>query len=98
MRQAETFVSLGQPGACFGCSRCYAHRSDIGMFNIARKIVWNTLHSVSAAVGFGVASYRQPVRIQTLRMVRKLESDRQMLLTPLEANQLFSLVRSTTKL
>ncbi len=68
------------------------------MFKLARKIVWNILHSVSAAAGFGVASYRQPARIQILRMVRKLKGDRQMLLTPLEANQLFSLVRATSKL
>jgi O-methyltransferase len=68
------------------------------MFKLARKIAWNTLHSVSAAAGFGVASYRQPARIQTLRSIRKLKGDRKLLLTPLEANQLFSLVRATSKL
>jgi hypothetical protein len=65
---------------------------------LGRKIAWNTLHSVAAAAGFGVASYRQPARIQTLRAIRKLKGDRRMLLTPLEANQLFSLVRATSKL
>src|SRR5438132_2352151 len=68
------------------------------MIKIARKAAWNALHRASAALGFGVASYRQPDRLQTIHTIRQLKKSREMLLTPLEANQLFSLVRSTSKL
>lgn len=64
----------------------------------ARKVAWNALHSASAAFGFGVASYRQPGRLQTIERIQQLKWSRGMLLTPLEANQLISLVRSTAKL
>lgn len=66
--------------------------------NVVRKFAWGALHNASAALGFGLASYRQPDRIETIRWIRKLKKSREMLLTPLEANQLFSLVRATAKL
>jgi hypothetical protein len=68
------------------------------MMNKSRRAAWNALHGVSAALGFGLASFRQPERIQTIRKIQTLKKSREMLLTPLEANQLFSLVRSTSKL
>jgi hypothetical protein len=67
------------------------------MMNAARKFAWKTLHDTSAALGFGIVSYRQPERIQTIEMIRRLKKTREMLLTPLEANQLFALVRATSK-
>jgi len=68
------------------------------MIKIARKAAWNALHRASAALGFGVASYRQPDRLQTIHTIRQLKKSREMLLTPLEAHQLFALVRATSKL
>jgi hypothetical protein len=56
------------------------------------------MHYASASLGFGIASYRQPSRLLTVQIVRNLKRRREMLLTPLEAAQLFSLVRSTSKL
>lgn len=56
------------------------------------------IHDSSAALGFGLASYRQPHRLQVMDSIRDLKRQREMLLTPLEANQLFSLVRATSKL
>jgi hypothetical protein len=66
--------------------------------NVVRKFAWGALHSASAALGFGVASYRQPDRIQAIRRIRQLKKSCEMILTPLEAHQLFSLVRATAKL
>lgn len=68
------------------------------MMNKARRAAWSALHDASAALGFGLVSYRQPERIQTIRKIQALKKSREMLLTPLEANQLFSLVRATSKL
>lgn len=68
------------------------------MLNWLRKTCWNGLHSAAAGLGFGLASYRQPDRIGAFQAVRQAKRRREMLLTPLEASQLFSLVRQTTKL
>jgi O-methyltransferase len=68
------------------------------MAKVARKAAWNTLHGTAAALGFGVVSYRQPDRMQRIDTIRKLKKTREMLLTPLEASQLFSVVRATAKL
>ncbi|MGH9656472.1 MAG: TylF/MycF/NovP-related O-methyltransferase, partial [Bryobacteraceae bacterium] len=67
------------------------------MVNSVRKICWNALHDGFAAFGFGIASYRQPSRVPVIREIRRLKRSREMLLTPLEANQIFSLVRNTSK-
>lgn len=56
------------------------------------------LHNTAASLSLGVASYRQPHRTNVLRRVLDLKRRRRMILTPLEANQLFSLVQSTAKL
>ena len=68
------------------------------MIKGARKVAWNALHSACSALGFGIATYRQPERLETIRAIRELKGSCEMLLTPLEASQLFSLVRSTYKL
>jgi hypothetical protein len=68
------------------------------ILKVARKAAWNALHTASAALGFGVASYRQPDRIKAIRKIQQVKKIREMLLTPLEANQLMSLVRATSKL
>lgn len=67
------------------------------MIKSARKVAWNALHSASSALGFGIATYRQSERLETIRAIRELKRSCEMLLTPLEASQLFSLVRSTSK-
>jgi O-methyltransferase len=67
------------------------------MIKDVRKVAWNALHSASSALGFGIATYRQPERLETIRAIRELKGSCEMLLTPLEASQLFSLVRSTSK-
>jgi hypothetical protein len=63
-----------------------------------RQAAWNALHFASSALGFGIVTYRQPERLETVRAIRKLKASCEMVLTPLEASQLFSLVRSTSKL
>jgi O-methyltransferase len=68
------------------------------MMKNVRKAAWNALHNSAAALGFGIATYRQPERTVVMRTIRELKRRREMLLTPLEANQLFSLVRATSKL
>jgi len=62
------------------------------------KVIHGFLHNIAAALGFGVASYRQPYRAAAMNAVRAIKRRREMLLTPLEANQLFSLVKATSKL
>lgn len=68
------------------------------MLNSLRKACWNGLHNTAASFGFGVASYRQPERLPAFEEVRRVKHKREMLLTPLEAAQLSSLVRATAKL
>ena len=62
------------------------------MLNSLRKSCWDGLHNTAAGLGFGIASYRQPERIVAFNAVRKAKERREMLLTPLEASQLFALV------
>jgi hypothetical protein len=71
---------------------------DFGWFMFARTVAWNVLHNAAATLGFGVASYREPTRHATLRTIRELRKRLDMNVTPLEAVQLFSLVRATAKL
>ena len=59
---------------------------------------FNALHDTSSALGFGMASYRQPQRLGDMAMIRRIKRQRDMLLTPLEAVQLVYLVRATAKL
>ena len=73
-------------------------RMSLAMVKGVRKAAWNTLHSASSALGFGIATYRQPERLETMRVIRELKRSCEMVLTPLEAGQLFSLVRATSKL
>jgi O-methyltransferase len=63
-----------------------------------RKTCWDGLHNGAALLGFGIASYRQPERITDFKHVREARQKREILLTPMEANQLCALVRATSKL
>ena len=73
-------------------------RKDFGLYMVSRIVVWNLLHRSAAALGWGVASYREPTRVATMRTIRQIKRRRDMNITPLEAYQLFSLVRATAKL
>jgi hypothetical protein len=73
-------------------------RKDVGWRILTRTVAWNALHNTAAALGWGVASYREPTRVGTMRTIRELKRRRDMGVTPLEAIQLFSLVRATAKL
>lgn len=73
-------------------------RKDVNWHIFARTVAWNILHNTAAALGWGVASYREPARVGTMSAVRELKRRRDMNITPLEAIQLFSLVRATAKL
>jgi hypothetical protein len=73
-------------------------RKKIGLRILGRALAWNALHDVAAALGFGVASYREPARVEDMRAVRKAKKRRGMNVTPLEANQLIKLVQATGKL
>ncbi len=71
------------------------------MEGIAKRFyiaAFHGLQQTSSALGFGLASYRQPTRLGDMEMVRELKRKREMLLTPLEAAQLIYLVRATAKL
>jgi hypothetical protein len=68
------------------------------MLNPWRRVCWNALHNTAAGFGFGIASYRQPERLSAFVAVRRAKHNREMLLTPLEAAELSSLVRATAKL
>jgi O-methyltransferase len=68
------------------------------MNKAAISLLHGFIHKSSAALGFGLASYRQPQRLPVMNAIRRLKRQRKMLLTPLEANQLFSLVKATAKL
>ena len=56
------------------------------------------MQNAAAALGWGITSYRVPTRVGTMRAVRELKRRLDMSITPLEAIQLFSLVRATAKL
>jgi hypothetical protein len=71
---------------------------DVGWRVLTRTVAWNILHNTAAALGWGLASYYWPTRVGTMRAVRELKRRRDMNITPLEAIQLFSLVRATAKL
>jgi hypothetical protein len=68
------------------------------MAKTTRVFAWNVLHGAAALAGFGLASYRQPGRAGTMRRIREIRSGRQMLLTHVEANRIFSLVSASAKL
>jgi hypothetical protein len=72
-------------------------RKDVGWYILARTFASNILHN-AAALGWGLAWYREPARVGTLRIVRNLKRRRDMNITPLEAIQLIALVRATAKL
>jgi len=73
-------------------------RKDVGLYILTRTFAWNILHNAAAALGWGLASYWAPTRVGTMRTIRELKRRRDMNITPLEAIQLFSLVRATAKL
>jgi hypothetical protein len=73
-------------------------RKDFGWYVFIRSVAWHILHNTAAALGWGLASYREPTRVGTLHTIRELRRRREMNMTPLEAIQLFSLVRATAKL
>ncbi len=52
----------------------------------------------AASLNIGIASYRQPSRAGVMRRILDIQKRREMLLTPVEAGQIFSLVQATTKL
>ena len=71
---------------------------DFDWYISARAIAGNMLHDAAAALGYGLASYRAPTRVEEMRTVRELKRRRHTLMTLLDAMQLFSLVRATAKL
>jgi hypothetical protein len=71
---------------------------DAGWQLLIRIAVGDLLHNAASALGLGLASYREPTRAATMRTIRELKRRLDMGVTPLEAIQLFSLVRATAKL
>jgi len=57
-----------------------------------------TIFNSAARVGFGLASYRQPMRAGYMKRILEIKKRRQMLLTPIEASQIVRLVEATSKL
>lgn len=60
--------------------------------------IYDRLHHSASAVGFGLASFRQPSRADDWRTLQNIRRRRELLLTPLEAAQLLYCVRATTHL
>lgn len=71
---------------------------DTGCYLYLRLAVGNLVNSAAAAFGLGLASYREPARVEAMRTFRELKRGLDMGITPLEAIQLFTLVRATEKL
>jgi hypothetical protein len=71
---------------------------DVGWYIFIRIAIGNILHNAGSALGIGLASYREPTRVGTMRTIRELKRRLDMGITPLEAIQLFTLVRATAKL
>jgi len=71
---------------------------DVGWYIFARTVAWDIVQDAAAALGWGLTSYCLPTRVGTIRAVRKLKRRCDMTVTPLEAIQLFSLVRATANL
>ena len=70
---------------------------DTGWFLFIRFVTGNLVNNAASAFGLGLASYREPTRVGAMRTIRKLKRRLDMGVTPLEAIQLFSLVRATGK-
>jgi hypothetical protein len=68
---------------------------DAGWRLLARLAVGNVLHKTTAALGVGLASYREPARIASMRTIRELRKQLDMGVTPLEGVQLMWLVGAT---
>lgn len=83
-------------------ARISSHRGARGLLRTVQgpvmKASWNALHDTAAALGFGVASYRSPDRVDAMKTVRRLRRGRGTLITPLEAHQLLAVVKATAKL
>jgi hypothetical protein len=60
--------------------------------------VRRSLFEHAASLNVGLTSYRQPGRREAMQQILELRKSREMLLTPVEAWQIFSLVQSTAKL
>jgi O-methyltransferase len=71
---------------------------DAGWRLFVRLAVGNVLHKTTSALGLGLASFREPARIGSMRTVRELKKRLDMGVTPLEAVQLLWLVRATSGL
>jgi O-methyltransferase len=67
-------------------------------FSFARERVQFGVHAVLAGMGYGLVNYHSPARNEGMQAVRRHKRARRMLLTPVEAYQIFSLVRNTLKL
>jgi O-methyltransferase len=68
------------------------------LFLKARVFARRSLFELAASLRVGLVSYRQPGRREAMRLILELRKRREMLLTPVEAWQIFSLVKSTAKL
>jgi O-methyltransferase len=66
--------------------------------SFARERVQFGVHAVLAGMGYGLVNYHSPARNEGMQAVRRHKRERRMLLTPVEAYQIFSLVRNTLKL
>ena len=64
----------------------------------ARVSMFLAMHRTAAALGFGIASFRQPERREGFSRVKAVKAKRRMLMTPLEAAQLMYSVTATAKL
>ena len=66
--------------------------------SFARERVQFGVHAILAGMGYGLVNYHSPARNEGMQAVRRHKRERRMLLTPVEAYQIFSLVRNTMKL
>lgn len=65
---------------------------------IARQRLQFGVHALVSGLGYGLVSYHGPVRKAWFQEIRRLRRQRRMLLTPVEAYQIFTLVQNLKKL
>lgn len=71
---------------------------EVSLRSVSLTLAARILHRSAALAGLTVANYQTPERRKDLSRIFESRRDGRMLITPLEAGQLISLVRSTSKL
>jgi O-methyltransferase len=86
------------PGTALTSAFPIRNNRDVSLRLFSLSLAARILHRSAAVAGLTVANYQTPERRRDLSHIFECRRDGRMLITPLEAGQLISLVRSTSKL